>query len=107
MSANLLSLTVNLLTNTLENPKIIINTEIMANISIGQQVYLAIAYRGTNVSALAHKMGMNRQNLHQKISRNNLKKEEMHKIAKALGGVYESFFSFPGDVIVGSNRKRR
>ena len=77
------------------------------NISIEEQVHLAIAYRSTNVSAIAREMGINRQNLHQKIKSNNLKKEELCKIAKILGGKYVSYFSFPGDVIIGDRAGKK
>ena len=69
--------------------------------SIEEQVYMAIAYRATNISAIAREMGMNRQNLHRKIKHNSLKKEELCKIGKILGGKYLSCFSFPDGVIIG------
>jgi len=46
-------------------------------------------------------MKMTPQNLHRKITRNTLKKEELYKIGKILGGKYISCFSFPGGVIIG------
>jgi lambda repressor-like predicted transcriptional regulator len=73
----------------------------MAPISVSDQIYLAIAYKGTNLSAVAREMGMTRQNLHQRIERNSLKQEELRKIGKILGGEYVSYFAFPGDVIIG------
>ena len=39
-----------------------------------------------------------------------VKKEELCKIAKVLGGKYISYFSFPGGVLIGdigNNRKRK
>ena len=79
----------------------------MSHISIQQQVYLAITHRGTSVSALAKAIGMTRQNLHRKINRSTLKKEELHRIAKALGCKYESYFLFQGDVIIGDSLKKK
>ena len=73
----------------------------MANISNEQLIFLAVAYRATNISAIARAMKMTPQNLHRKISRNTLKKEELYKIGKILGGKYISYFSFPGGVIIG------
>ena len=73
----------------------------MKSLSIEQEIFFAVAYRGTNISAIAREMGMTPQNLHRRISRNTLKKEELCKIAKILGGKYVSYFSFPGGVIVG------
>ena len=79
----------------------------MTNISVEQQIFLAIAYRATNVSAIARAMGMTRQNLHQKISRNTLTKEELCKIGKILGGKYVSYFSFPGGIKIGDEIKKK
>ena len=79
----------------------------MTSTSVEQQIFLAIAYRATNIAAIARKMGMTRQNLHQKINRNTLTKEELCKIGKILGGKYVSYFSFPGGVIIGDKNSRR
>ena len=82
----------------------------MSNFSIQQQIFLAVAYRSTNISAIARALGISRQSLHRKINQNTLKKEELGKIAKVLGGKYISYFSFPGGVVIGSassGRKRK
>ena len=90
----------------------------MRNLSAEQQVYLAISYKGASLSAVARKMGMTQQNLHRKITHNTLRKEDLSKIAKILGGEYVSYFSFPvgkldspeprrqlaGDVIIGYSK---
>ena len=75
----------------------------MNTISIEQQIDLAIAYRATNLAIIAQAMGMTRQNLHKKLTRNTIKKEELSKIAKILGGEYVSYFSFPDGVKIGKN----
>jgi len=77
----------------------------MSNLNAEQQVYLAITYRNTNVSAVARALGMTQQNLNRKLTRNTLKKEELGKIAKILGGEYVSYFSFPGDVVIGGMKE--
>ena len=79
----------------------------MTTISVEQQLYLAIAFKATNIAAIARAMGMARQNLHCKIVRNTLKKEELCKIAKILGGEYVSYFSFPDGVVIGDSMKKR
>ena len=79
----------------------------MTNLSIEQQIYLAITYRETNVSAVARAMGMAQQNLHRKMAHNTLRKDDLCKIAKILGGEYVSYFSFPGGVKIGDTIKRR
>ena len=77
----------------------------MKSMSVETEIYLALAYRGTNVSALARAIGMRRQTLHRKISGNTLKKEELCKIGKALGAKYLSCFMFPGGVVFGDTIK--
>ena len=79
----------------------------MNNISVEQQIDLAIAYRATNLSAIARAMGITRQTLHRKLIRNTLKKEDLIKIAKILGAEYVSYFSFPGGVKIGKNAGSR
>ena len=74
--------------------------------SIEQQIFLAVAYRATNISALARAIGIPRQNLHRKINNNTLTKEELCQIAKALGGKYVSCFSFPDGVVIGDTARK-
>ena len=79
----------------------------MVTLSVEEQLYLAIAYRGTNIAALARELGIPRQILHRKVSNNTLKKEELCRIGKILGGKYVSYFSFPGGVKIGIDPKRK
>jgi len=79
----------------------------MSTTSVQQQIFLAVAYRATNISAIAKALGIPRQNLHRKINHNNLTKEDLCKIAKALGGKYVSYFSFPDGVIIGDKGRKR
>ena len=79
----------------------------MTSVSVEQQIFLAIAYRATNISAIARAMGIPRQNLHRKISRNTLTKEELCEIGKILGGKYVSYFSFPGGIVIGNEIKKK
>jgi len=78
----------------------------MKEVSVQKLVFLAIAYRETNISAIAKAMGTSPQNLHRKINGNNLKKEDLCNIAKALGGKYMSCFSFPGGVVIGDRMEK-
>jgi hypothetical protein len=74
---------------------------------IEQQVYSAIAYRGTSLAAIARELGMSKQNLHKKLGRNTLKKEELCKIAKILGGQYLSYFYFSKDAMIGDAKEMK
>jgi lambda repressor-like predicted transcriptional regulator len=72
---------------------------------IEQQVYLALAYRETSLATIAREMGMSKQNLQKKLQRNTLKKEELCKIAKILGGQYLSYFYFSKDAMIGDIKR--
>ena len=75
--------------------------------NVQQEIFLAVAYCGTNVSAVARAIGMNRQTLHRKINTNNLTKEELCKIGKALGGKSMSCFYFPGGIVLGDKIRKK
>ena len=75
--------------------------------NVEQEIFLAVAYRGTNISAVARAIGMKPQVLHKKINRNTLKKEDLCKIGKALGGRYMSCFYFPGGIVLGDKIRNR
>ena len=75
--------------------------------NVEDQIYLALAYKATNIGYLARKMGMTRQNLCKKINRNTLTKEDLAKIAKILGAKYISYFLFPNGVSFGDNLPNR
>ena len=79
----------------------------MINLSVEKQIFLAVAYRETNISAIARAMRVAPQNLHRKISGNTLKKEDLCKIAKILGGEYVSYFSFPGGIVLGDKKENK
>ena len=79
----------------------------MSSMSVEDEIYLAIAYKGTSVSAVARAMGMARQNLYRKIRNNTLKKEELCEIGEILGGKYISCFVFRGGVILGDKLRQR
>jgi hypothetical protein len=78
----------------------------MNNLSVDQQIDLALSYEHTNLSAVAREMGTSQQNLYKKITRNTLKKEDICKIAEILGGEYVSYFSFLCNVKIGGGKSR-
>lgn len=67
--------------------------------TIEQQINMALAYKGISQAELARKIGTTPSNLNRKVKRNTLTKEEMEKIAQALGGSWRAEFVFDGTVI--------
>lgn len=64
-----------------------------------QQINMALAYKGMSQAELARKIGTTPSNLNKKVKRNTLTKEELEKIAQALGGAWRAEFVFDGTVI--------
>jgi DNA-binding transcriptional regulator YdaS (Cro superfamily) len=61
-----------------------------------QRINMAVAYKRTSQAALARAIGMTPSNFNQKIKRDSFTKEEMQKIAEALGATYmPECFEFP------------
>lgn len=67
--------------------------------TIEQKINMALAYRGMSQAELARKIGTTPSNLNKKVKRNTLTKEELEKIAQALGGAWRAEFVFDGTVI--------
>ena len=67
-----------------------------------QMINMAVAYKGISQAALARAIGMTASNFNQKIKRDTFNKEELEKIADALGGTYNSFFEFPDGTKIGA-----
>lgn len=63
--------------------------------TIEQKINMAISYKGISQAALARAIGMTPSNFNQKIKRDTFSKEELEKIAEALGATYTATFEFP------------
>ena len=63
--------------------------------TIEQKIKMALSYSGMSQSELARRLETSPQNLHQKIKRNSLTKEEMEQIAEVVGGSWRAEFVFP------------
>ena len=63
--------------------------------TIEQKINMAAAYKGISQADIARAMGMTPSNFNQKIKRDTFSKDELEKIAVALGAVYNAFFEFP------------
>jgi transcriptional regulator with XRE-family HTH domain len=63
---------------------------------------MVIAYKGMSQATLARAIGMTPSNFNQKIKRNTFTREELEKMATALGAFYNSYFEFPDGTKIGT-----
>lgn len=68
--------------------------------TIEQKINMALAYKGISQAELARKIGTTPANLNKKVKRDTLTKEEMEKIAKALGGSWRAEFVFENGTVI-------
>ncbi len=64
-------------------------------ITNSQKVKMILAMKGKTSAWLADEIGMSKQNLANKLSRNSLSIEELNKIAEVFGCSYVFGFEFP------------
>lgn len=62
------------------------------NLSTYEKIMVVLKRRNMTISELAEKTGQTRQNLHNKLKRDNFQEKELQAIAKALDCKFESFF---------------
>ena len=60
-----------------------------------QKINMAVAYKRLSQASLARAIGMTPSNFNQKIKRETFTKDELEKMAAALGAVYNAYFEFP------------
>ena len=68
--------------------------------TIEQKINMALAYKGMSQAELARKIGTTPSNLNRKVKRDTLTKEEMEKIARALGGSWRAEFVFENGTVI-------
>lgn len=68
--------------------------------TIEQKINMALSFRGISQAELARLIGTSPSNLNQKIKRNTLTKEELEKVADALGGKWRAEFVFDDGTII-------
>ena len=68
--------------------------------TIEQKINMALAYRGMSQAELARKIGTTPSNLNKKVKRDTLTREEMEKIARALGGSWRAEFVFNDGTVI-------
>ena len=61
-------------------------------LTMGEKISVVLKRRNMNISQLAEATGQTRQNLHNKLKRDNFQEKELRSIAKALDCEYEAFF---------------
>ena len=65
-----------------------------------QKINMALAYKGISQAELARRIGTTPSNLNRKVKRDTLTKEEMEKIARALGGSWRAEFVFENGTVI-------
>ena len=65
-----------------------------------QKISMALSYVGISQSELARRIGTTPQNLNQKVKRNTLTKEDLEKIAAALGCEWRAEFVFNDGTVI-------
>lgn len=63
------------------------------NLSTGEKIKIILSRQGKTIKELAEATGQSRQNLSNKMSRDNFTEKEIRVIAEALGCKYESSFT--------------
>ena len=66
-----------------------------------QIVKAALAYKGMKQEELAAALGTTTSNFNQKLKKDTLRKEDLEKIAGALGASYSVCFTFPDGTKIG------
>ena len=62
----------------------------LVSLSIGEKIKVMMDRRGITLTNLAERLGTTRQNLSNKLSRDNFSEKEIRAIAEALGCTYEA-----------------
>lgn len=62
-------------------------------LTMGEKIKIILNRRGMTLAQLAEKLGQSRQNLSNKMSRDNFSEKELYEIAKVLGCTYRASFT--------------
>ncbi len=68
--------------------------------TIEQKLKMALSYAGISQAELARRLETTPQNLNLKVKRNTLTKEDMERIAGALGGSWRAEFVFKDGTVI-------
>ena len=61
-------------------------------LTMGEKIKIMLGRRNMTLAQLAEKTGQSRQNMSNKMSRDNFSEKELHDIAKALNCTFEASF---------------
>lgn len=61
-------------------------------ITMGEKIKIMLGRRNMTLAQLAEKTGQSRQNMSNKMSRDNFSEKELYDIAEALGCTYDAHF---------------
>ena len=61
-------------------------------LTMGEKIKIILGRRNMTLAQLSEKVGQSRQNLSNKMSRDNFSEKELYEIAKALDCSYEAHF---------------
>lgn len=73
---------------------------ICMDLSMGEKIRIVLRRKKMTITDLATAIGTTRQNLTNKLTRDNFSEKELHQIAKALDCRYEGYFIFDDDEYV-------
>lgn len=68
--------------------------------SIQQKIKMVCAYLDISESELARRMGVSKQNFHQKLKRGKFSNDDLLEIGKALGGKFDINFILEDGTII-------
>ena len=69
-------------------------------LSTEQQIKMLAAYKGISQSEIARLIDVSPQSLSNRIRRGTLTRDDLNKIAKAVGAEYEAVFKFSDGTII-------
>ena len=61
-------------------------------LTMGEKIKIILGRKNMTLAQLAEKIGQSRQNLSNKMSRDNFSEKELHEIADALGCSFNAYF---------------
>lgn len=70
------------------------------NLTVGEKIKIIMKRKGVSMTELAEKVGQSRQNLSNKMTRDNFTEKDMREIATALGCEIVVEFRFPDGAVI-------